>query len=468
MARALSRDEEVGRINRYSCLVKHATHTSDVVRFVQCFSNSAGRSLRFAAFCAKMAAARILVKSSSRPATRERAPSCTHLQLTRLFDGFGCDQCSICHRRPQIGWLYRCTQDSDGFLPASDFYDAEDRKPLDQDAHLYTLSPAITKAAANGDYTDQELNILWEQKFDVRRAIRQVRPDTSSSVSTASSSQYSLPASTTTSSILSDSDPDTDLSQLSDYLPSCRGPLEPIQEVHADLENDHRLLPLVKPVALSPCNFKVCQTCRPIYQQRAWQSIDSVLKTPYKPPPKHELANRRISDVNVVKTIGLSLYISTPHNRRHFETENDPSKRNSRTQFQDIVQQLLRDQERLPEEYRADTEQQSHMLRRSAAVQSLFQPNPKDTSDNALSEKASQTSSDLPQPLYHEHGSERFTSVQSPPTRAKSQYGDSRCSTELPTSQNHQSRTAMNGLKIDTTKANEDRENVSPNSKDAY
>lgn len=409
-----------------------------------------------------MAAIKRVVKSPSRPPTRERASSCTHLQLTRLFDGFGCDQCSICHRRPQIGWLYRCTQDSDGFLPASDFYDVEDRKRFDHDAHLYTLSPAITKAAANGDYTDQELNVLWKQKLDVRRAIRQVRPDTSSSVSTASSSQYSLPASTTTSSILSDSDPDTELSQLSDYLPSCRGPLEPIQEVHDALENDHRLLPFAKPVAPPPCNFKVCQICRPIYQQRAWQSIEGVLKSPYKPPPRHELSNRRISDVNIVKHIGLSSYISTPHDRRLFDTENDSSKRNSRTQFQDIVQQLLREQERLSEEYRTDTEQQSHVLRRSAAAQSLFDPNTKGTFDDALSEKASQTSSDLPKPLYHRRGSERLTSIQPPSLKAESQCGDSRSSTESPTCPSNQFDAAVKGLKIDGAKANEDGENISP------
>lgn len=399
-----------------------------------------------------MAAAKKLVTSPSRPPTRDRAPSCTHLQLTRLFDGFGCDRCSICHRRPQLGWLYRCTQDFDGFLPASDFYDVRDHKRLDHDAQLYTLSAAITKVAANGDYTDQELNILWKQKLDVRRAVRQVRPDTSSSASTASSSQYSLPASTTTSTIpSSESDPDTELSQLSDYSQLCRGPLEPIQEVHDDLEQDHRLHSFAKPTPPPLCNFKVCQTCRPIYQQRAWQSIDDVLKSPYKQPPKHEMANRRISDVNVVKHIG------------HLDAENYTSKRNSRTQFQDIVQQLLIGQERSSEEYETGTGKQGHGLKRVAAAQSLFDPNTKDAFDDALSEKASRTSSSFLRPLYHRRGSERFPTIQASSQKAESQSGESMASTVLPTSQDGSSCTAaVIGLKIDTMKANADRENIPP------
>ncbi|KAK5952002.1 hypothetical protein OHC33_006888 [Knufia fluminis] len=351
-----------------------------------------------------MAVAQKLVTSPSRPPTRDRAPSCTHLQLTRLFDGFGCERCSICHRRPQLGWLYRCTQDFDGFLPASDFYDVQDHKRLDHDAQLYTLSAAITKAAANGDYTDQELNILWKQKLD-----------------------------------------------LSDYSQLCRGPLEPIQEVHDDLEQDHRLHSFAKPTPPPLCNFKVCQTCRPIYQQRAWQSIDGVLKSPYKQPPKHEMANRRISDVNVVKHIG------------HLDAENYTSKRNSRTQFQDIVQQLLIGQERSSEEYETGTAKQGHGLKRVAAAQSLFDPNTKDAFDDALSEKASRTSSSFLRPLYHRRGSERFPTIQASSQKAESQCGESMASTVLPTSQDGSScTTAVIGLKIDTMKANADRENIPP------
>lgn len=313
-----------------------------------------------------MYAAKRMVTSPSRPPTRDRSMHCTHVQLTRLFDEFGCDKCSVCHRRPSLGWLYRCTQDSEGFLPSSDFSDVEDSRRYDYDAQLYTLSPSIIEAAQKGHYTDHELDILWKQKVEVRTLIRQVRPQTCASASSVSSSQYSLPASTTASTLPStnsDTDPDSDTSQLSDYVTSCRGPLEPIQEVHDDLEAEAQALSFVKPALSLPCTFKVCQTCRPIYRERAWQSLNAVLESPAKPPPEYELGNRRISDAQVVKHIGLSDR-SLPYNEDRYMLRR--SIRNSRTDFQDTVQKLLRSQD-------TDEEAEPALLRHANKCSNLAQ-----------------------------------------------------------------------------------------------
>ena len=413
--------------------------------------------------CFKMSAAKKLVSSPSRPPTREKFQSCTHQQLTRLFDEFGCDKCSICHRRPQLGWLYRCTQDFDNFLPASDFCDVEDNKRFDHDAQLYTLSPSVTKAAAEGNYTDNELNMLWKQKIEVRRTIRQVIPDPSSSAaSTTSSSQHSLPASITTSTIrTSESDPDTELSQLTDYIPPSRGPLQPIQEVHDDLEDDHRILPFAKTTSPPPCNFKVCQACRPIYQQRAWQSINAVLNAAYKPPPTHEMANRRVSDVNIVKRIGMRTSSATAHDRGLLDSESKQGKRHSRTQFQDIIQQLLREQERSSVDTEAvDEAHCGYALKCVPARQNLFESATKDSSsDDGMSDKTSQASSTLLRPLYHRRGSERLASIQPASRKVESRHGEGGSAAGL-TSQSNNSCPAVVELRIDTTKANEDREHV--------
>lgn len=202
------------------------------------------------------------------PGHPQRLVACTHTQMTRVFDEFGCHRCSICHTRPAFGWLYRCTQDNEGMLPISDFSDVE-YASLDYDAQLYTLSPSIIQAAEAGEYTDNQLALLWKQKLEVRRTIQQTSPTTSSDASTASSSQYSLPTSGTTSShISSETDPDTDVSQLSDLYQPCRGPLEPIREVNDELEED-MISETPKQACHTACTLKVCHTCRPVYQQRA-------------------------------------------------------------------------------------------------------------------------------------------------------------------------------------------------------
>src|SRR4051812_40452321 len=122
-----------------------------------------------------MSSTKRLIASPSRLPTRNRTSNCTHVQMTRLFDELGCDKCSICHRRPPLGWLYRCTQDIVGSLPASDAHDEENARQFNHDTQLYTLSPSIIKLAEEGHYTDEQLRVLWKQKIEVRQIIRQVR-----------------------------------------------------------------------------------------------------------------------------------------------------------------------------------------------------------------------------------------------------------------------------------------------------
>lgn len=57
----------------------------------------------------------------SRAQRAARRGACTHIAVTRRYDDTGVLTCDICKTAPSLGWLYRCTQDHQGFLPASDF-----------------------------------------------------------------------------------------------------------------------------------------------------------------------------------------------------------------------------------------------------------------------------------------------------------------------------------------------------------
>ncbi|KAK5085917.1 hypothetical protein LTR05_005206 [Lithohypha guttulata] len=281
----------------------------------------------------------------SRPSARDRSSNCTHSRLTRLFEGSDHEKCSICQRTPIFGWLYRCTQDSGGFLPASDFADARDHQQVEFDAQLYMLSPSIMQAAHEGHYTDQELNILWKQKIGVRKTIQQLRPTTSSTASSVSSSEYSLPASPTSSALRSsvcDTETETEASQLSELTSLCRGALEPIPEVHDELEKEEQMLRLVMPSLPPPCQLKVCHSCRPVYRERAWLSLNQVVTSTCEYPPEHEINNRRVSDVRIVKNLGFC-----SKNSQHSAEDTG---RDGRTNFQATVQRLLRDHDIEPDE----------------------------------------------------------------------------------------------------------------------
>ncbi|KIX04456.1 uncharacterized protein Z518_05324 [Rhinocladiella mackenziei CBS 650.93] len=242
---------------------------------------------------------------------------CTHLTMARLFDPYGSFKCSMCNRHPGIGWLYRCTQDSSGFLPESDFTGRPTliKRWIAQDLSSHSLSHSVIKGIAQGQYTDEQIKTLIEQKGKVRDAIlgQDSRPATSpASISaTPSSSSEALfstlsqnPAFSITSSTTLEEEIRAayDWKELQTVLmsepsippPDCR----PKSLSHTETQ-DTALL------AVHDCNFMICPTCRPIYRERATQSLDNILNSPTQFPPIWELQNRRISEAHIVADIGL-------------------------------------------------------------------------------------------------------------------------------------------------------------------
>ena len=121
---------------------------------------------------------------------------CTHIHLSRVFN----EQvlCIHCGRPGNMGWVYRCTQDSDGrvpidesgldeveqsrlkeiasrngwFLPGIDPTFPE-RKFRTEGNHgeVTSLKPWMKKAAASGEYTTLQVHELITQRMEVKRKI---------------------------------------------------------------------------------------------------------------------------------------------------------------------------------------------------------------------------------------------------------------------------------------------------------
>lgn len=232
--------------------------------------------------------------------------------MTRLYDKYGAYKCSICDKHPSFGWLYRCTQDSNGFLPESDFisFTRRDKRKSHMDPSLHNLSPSVVRAIGQGEYTDEQINLLVQQKEAVRLSIlgHGTRPTTASS-STAESSNFSdLPESTTFSSNTSATTVDEEIRAAYDWAElqkawQSEAAHTPGHRTAIEMEREEALQS-IEPPEITPCSFKICATCRPTYRERAFQSIDGVLRNPVM-SPKWELDNRRVSDVRVVAQLGL-------------------------------------------------------------------------------------------------------------------------------------------------------------------
>ncbi|KAL2418573.1 hypothetical protein ABEF91_004120 [Exophiala dermatitidis] len=253
----------------------------------------------------------------SRRMPHERRHQCTHTTMTRLYDPMGSFTCSSCRKHPSIGWLYRCTQDHDGFLPERDFSSPSNpgkimEVPLEFGSHF--LSPAVVQAIGEGQYTDEQIRILVKQKEKVRETIlvAGARPPTASTVTTMSSSSEGtfsiLPQSTTFST--------TSTTGLDDEIKAAYNWKE-LQEAWMSEPSmppaDSRLRALpadfgtLSHGAMLPvdqiCDLKICHTCRPTYRERAYQSLNHILQSPVQSPPIWELENRRVSDARIVAQI---------------------------------------------------------------------------------------------------------------------------------------------------------------------
>jgi hypothetical protein len=249
------------------------------------------------------------------------------MTMTRLFDAYGSFKCAICHKHPSIGWLYRCTQDTGGFLPESDF---TDELPIatahpDQDVTTHSLSTSVIKAIGDGVYTDAQVKKLIQLKEGVRNLVLSQQPEanrpaTSSTFSTTSSSSsdgnctFSTIPQSTTFSTNSSTSLDEEIKKAYDWKelqkiwmsePSMAPPeprlqsLPPSPPPVAPLPQRPTGVP-----ATQPCNFMTCHTCRPTYRERASPSLEDVLNKPTQMPPVWELQNRRVSDARIVARIG--------------------------------------------------------------------------------------------------------------------------------------------------------------------
>ncbi|RMZ85549.1 hypothetical protein DV737_g570, partial [Chaetothyriales sp. CBS 132003] len=280
--------------------------------------------------------------------TDARQLGCTHQKMTRLYDKYGATPCSVCRRHPALGWLYRCTQDTDGSLPQSDFGDGPPVKPATPSSSRATpfsspatpsssraspfssaptpssspptpsspadpyLSPAALKATPPGQHNnEQDPQLVHQNDEAVQSPVQHgTRPTSRSSTAQESITCSSIPESTTFSTIATSANVDEELQAVYDWPALCKV-----------WEADHSPLVLgdedqVEQHPVSVCGFRICPACRPTYRDRAMQSVDGILNKP-KVPPKWELDNRRVSDARVLRTIGL------PKSRR-FNTQTAP------------------------------------------------------------------------------------------------------------------------------------------------
>ena len=232
-----------------------------------------------------------LRRSTIKPTTTRKAV-CTHVSLERVWGpNF---TCSHCRKLSPLGWSYQCAQDQgEDALPFFTLENLDVRNPQevenyyrrleDKSAQLGQISPWILKAITEGHYTEDQIVILETQKQGVNDMIFAAAE---AACKEGDSTRYfpsrnSPPQRSSLSAMLNVKSPPT-----------------------APLSYGEYMLRLV-PNRSQRCQYRTCQNCRPISRDRAWACIDHVIEMAIVPEINFEYDFRPISNVNLVRNIGL-------------------------------------------------------------------------------------------------------------------------------------------------------------------
>ena len=229
------------------------------------------------------------LRSIIKPSTRKAV--CTHVSLERVWGSQF--TCAHCRKISPLGWSYQCTQDrGEDALPFFTLESLDIRNPQvvedyfqrleTKSMQLGQISPWILKAIREGHYTEDQIIILEAQKqgvndmiFAAAEAAFQEGDSTRFFPSRSPPSQRSL------SSMLSVKTPPA-----------------------APLSYGEYMLRLI-PNHSQRCMYRTCQSCRPVSRDRAWACIDHTIETAIVPKINFEYDFRPVSNVNLVRSIGL-------------------------------------------------------------------------------------------------------------------------------------------------------------------
>ncbi len=220
------------------------------------------------------------------PAAR---PTCTHVNMDKVFAGHSCQ---LCHRTPSIGWVYACQQDHSA--PRILKLANKTRKKLlkgrrrtSTELELLGFNKSIVKAAENGFYTREQLNVLKGQKHHLKATIESAQKENEVMKSKHGPSAAVLSGKLAALDIHQTRESD-------DIQPAA------LKEDKAQAQQKSRL---VKPI--QPCDFKVCHTCRPFSRDRSFVSFESVFNGEIETPNAWSEQFMPVADAKVVRNIGL-------------------------------------------------------------------------------------------------------------------------------------------------------------------
>lgn len=265
--------------------------------------------------------------SSFQPASMQaRRAACTHVTMERLYGEHTI--CSVCLRLPPFGWVYLCDQDKGvplsigipntqdagligenakaegaidkGVKHGSLVDELLELGDIDKEAYAPPpphLSLSVEKAIKEGQYTPELVLKLRAQRQKVLHVIAAAEEHIKKHPEHSADDPWALP------------DP---VPQPVNIKPSPLPDLDKVQDLL--LQSDLAGAPSVKPRMFPHCKLRACHACRPMFRDRTWLRLGSILlERNVSPTINFNTDSRPISDARIVCSLGLRKYkLPTP------------------------------------------------------------------------------------------------------------------------------------------------------------
>lgn len=209
--------------------------------------------------------------------------------------------CDICKLSPSMGWLYVCRKDSNSpNLMCHDFPKPTHSKVPreinneDEDENG-DLSPSIVKQVESGLFTDQQINLMKQQKRHLRDIIKLEESPQQQEIEV---SGHKKRRSASLLPLIIDeslSFPSVCINdgQIESYSVEGKGGASSEQGRKSKRRKQ-----------CSPCRFQCCHGCRPYFRDKIYSSFDAVWNNEYPPIEPWEISLLRISDAKLIRNIG--------------------------------------------------------------------------------------------------------------------------------------------------------------------
>ena len=194
-----------------------------------------------------------------------------------------------------MGWLYKCTQDEESASRLKEPLGTMEVDHLDessgqQESSVVQLSPWMEKAIQEGHYTSEQVILLRDQRQKVKVTIAAAETHFKD---VQALDAFTFPSRSAISSPCVDSNP---------HLPYpivTESEGVPITDESSLEENKPRLFPF--------CLYKCCQTCRPTYRDRAWQTFEHIFEREGPLPiMTFENDQRPLPSASMIRKLGLT------------------------------------------------------------------------------------------------------------------------------------------------------------------